>query len=86
MWDAHTGTELLTLTGQLDSILSVDWSLDSKRLAAACEDGTVQVYAMDIHDLLELAGRRVTPHPSEESCRKYLQLEKCPPIPQVSRP
>lgn len=86
VWDAHTGTELLTLTGQLDSILSVDWSPDSKRLAAACECGTVQVYATDIHDLLELAGKRVTPHPSEESCRKYLQSEKCPPIPQLSRP
>jgi len=84
LWDAATGKELLTLTGHIDSVKSVAWSPDTKRLASASEDGTIQVYAMDVHDLMALARQRVTAHPSEEGCKKYLHVDKCPPVPELS--
>jgi len=39
---------------------------------------------MDIRELLEIARQRVTAHPSDESCKKYLQVEKCPQVPTLS--
>jgi len=62
----------------------VAWSPDGKRLATAGADRIVQVYAADIRSLMALAGERVTDHPSEEGCRKYLHMDKCPPVPSLS--
>jgi len=71
----------LTLSDHSGLVSSVAWSPDGKRLATASEDDTVQIYAMDIHDLMALA--RVTAHPSEEGCKKYLHVDKCPPFPSL---
>jgi hypothetical protein len=61
----------------------VAWSPVGKRLATASEDQTVQVYAIDILDLMKLARQRITAQPSDEGCKKYLGLEKCPPFPKL---
>jgi WD40 repeat protein len=84
VWDAQTGEGLLTLSGHSDSVSSVAWSPDGKRLATGSDDRTVQIYAMDIRDLIALARQRVTAHPSEEGCKKYLNMDKCPPVPVLS--
>jgi WD40 repeat protein len=84
VWDAATGKELLTLSSHTGVVRSVAWSPDGRRLATASDDGMVQVYAMDIHDLMALARHRVTAHPSEEGCKKYLRVDKCPPVPELS--
>jgi WD40 repeat protein len=81
VWDAATGKELLTLSGS-EMVFSVAWSPDGKQLAVASRDGVVQVYAMDIHDLMDLARERVTTHPSSENCQKYLH-SACPPFPKL---
>jgi WD40 repeat protein len=81
IWDVESGKELLTLIGHNDSVSGVAWSPNGKLLATGSNDGTVQVYTMDIRDLMTLARQRVTAHPSEEGCRKYLQFERCPPVP-----
>lgn len=85
VWDAQ-GDELFTLREGDDTarIMSATWSPDGKRLATASEDGTVQVYAMDIRELMALARQRVTAHPSEEGCRKYFHVNKCPSVPELS--
>ncbi|MGA2075907.1 MAG: hypothetical protein ABSH52_20655 [Terriglobia bacterium] len=83
VWDAEAGKELLTLTGQTSRVLSVAWSPDGKRLAAVSGDHTVQVYAVEIHELMTLARERVTGHLLQESCKKYLQMDTCPPVPEL---
>ena len=84
VWESESGKELLTLSGHSDLVNSAAWSPGGKRLATASGDGTVQIYAMDIHDLMALARQRVTAHPSEEGCKKYLHVDKCPPFPELS--
>jgi WD40 repeat protein len=69
VWDAETGKELLTVGGHSRSVQSVAWGPDGKRLASASLDAAVQVYAMDVRDLMALARQRVTAHPSEERCK-----------------
>jgi protein-tyrosine phosphatase len=59
-WDAESGKELLTLRGHSDPVAGVAFSPDGKRLATASADGTVQVYALDMRELLHLARIRVT--------------------------
>jgi WD40 repeat protein len=83
VWDAETGEEFLSLSGHHDWVVSVAWSPDGKRLATGSSDGTVRVYAIDIHELLALARQRVTTHPSEDGCKKYLRMDKCPPFPDL---
>jgi WD40 repeat protein len=81
VWDSASGKELLTLPGHTKSVESVAWSPDGKRLASAGADGIVQVYAMDIHDLMKLARGRVTRELTPEECERYLQNRKCSALP-----
>jgi WD40 repeat protein len=80
VWDTTTGKELRTLR-LWGHIHSVAWSPDGRRLATGNDDDTVQIYAMDIRDLMALAHERVTPHPSNAACQKYLHMDKCPSVP-----
>ena len=42
--DVATGKPVFTYRGHRDSVNSIVWSLDSKRIASASDDGTVQVW------------------------------------------
>jgi WD40 repeat protein len=66
IWDAETGKYVLTLSGHDGWVTSVAWSLDGKRFASASEYGTVRVFAIGIRDLMTVAQRRLTDHPSEK--------------------
>ena len=81
VWDAASGQDLFTFKGHTLYVNSVAWSLDGKRLATASSDGTVQIYAMDVRLLLDLARKRVTREFTPDECKGYFQSEKCPPLP-----
>jgi WD40 repeat protein len=81
VWDAASGQELLTLMGHVGTVASAAWSPDGTRLATASHDGTVQVYSIDVRDLLDLARKRVTRDFTPDECKRYFQSEKCPPRP-----
>jgi WD40 repeat protein len=76
--DAASRQELLTLRGDNGSVRSVEWSPDGKRLASAGTNGNVQIYLIDIQDLLKLARSRVTRDLAPDECQRYFQSETCP--------
>jgi WD40 repeat protein len=78
VWDATSGSELLTLTVQPQGLLDVAITPDSKYLATAGRDGTVRLFVLDTEDLVALGKSRVTRSLTEEECQRYLHLESCP--------
>jgi WD40 repeat protein len=66
---------------EFERVLAVAFSQDGKRLATASRDGTVQVYALDPRELLNLARSRVTRDFTSEECQRYFQSATCPPLP-----
>jgi WD40 repeat protein len=81
LWGMSSAQELLTLPGFSDSVWSLAFSPKGKYLAAAYSNGTVQIYAMDINDLLKLARSRVTRDLTPEECQRYFQSKTCPKMP-----
>ncbi|MCI0633149.1 MAG: protein kinase [Actinobacteria bacterium] len=55
------------------------FSPDGTRLAYTAADGTVRVLALDVDDLIDLARSRLTRSWTQEECRTYLHVERCPP-------
>jgi hypothetical protein len=51
---------------------------NGRRLASAGSDGIVQFYALDTHDLLDLARSRVTRDFIPEECRAVFQHDNLP--------
>lgn len=81
IWDAASGRELISLAGHSGSILSVAWSRDGRRLASSGIDGVTQIYAVSIHELMDIARRRVTRNLTTIECQSYLHVDRCPAIP-----
>jgi WD40 repeat protein len=81
VWDAVSGKEVLTLRGHTGSVNGVAYSPDGKRLATTGWHNIVQIYALDIRELLDLARSRVTRSLTPEECKLYFQSETCPPLP-----
>jgi WD40 repeat protein len=75
---------LLTLRGHAGPVHDVAVSQDSNRMVTASFDGTAQVYALGIRELMDLAHARVTRRPpalTPGECKRYFQSETCPPLP-----
>ncbi|HLA93254.1 MAG TPA: hypothetical protein VJO36_06960, partial [Actinomycetota bacterium] len=76
VFDTRTGEELLVLRGH-DTVGKVVFSPDDSMLATA-GDGVVRIWALDIDDLLEIARENVTRSLTDEECRQYLHIDRCP--------
>ncbi|MGD2049071.1 MAG: LuxR C-terminal-related transcriptional regulator, partial [Chloroflexota bacterium] len=80
LWDAGSGEQLFVLIPQLGELLSLAFSSDGKYLAASGGDGSVRIYMMPVEELMALAQDRLTRDLTEEECRRYLHMERCPKI------
>jgi hypothetical protein len=61
----------------------VAFSPDGTKLASTSCDG-VRIWALDIDDLLEIAHQEARRSLTDEECRQYLHVERCPePEPAV---
>lgn len=79
LWDAANGDILLTLTGHDGFVDTLSFSPNNKMLAAGSfQDGTVQIYMLDIEELTALAQSRLTRSLTIEECQKYLHQAVCP--------
>jgi WD40 repeat protein len=79
VWDAASGRELFNFT-HTTGVEDVDFSPNGRQLATGTDDGMVRVIPLDLEELLQLAGARVTRSLTPAECRKYLHSE-CPHIP-----
>jgi WD40 repeat protein/serine/threonine protein kinase len=84
LWDGTTGEEQLVLWGHRSEVASVAFSPDGSRLVSVGLDGTLLVWALDIDDLVNIAGSRVTRDLTDVECRIWVG-EGCAPAPDVER-
>jgi len=78
LWDLATGRNQLTLFGHEGPVNTVAFSPDGRFVATVSGDGTVALHLLPIDELRELASTRVTRSLTDEECRQYLHLERCP--------
>ncbi|MGA7412647.1 MAG: hypothetical protein WBW33_19365 [Bryobacteraceae bacterium] len=83
VWEAKTGQDLLTLHGHQGQVMSVAWSPDGGKLASAAQDRTVQVYVVDPVQLINLVRSRIDRNLTTDECRRYLNTDHCPALPNV---
>jgi WD40 repeat protein/serine/threonine protein kinase len=81
LWDVASGSELLNLRSLGEYLSGVSFSPDGRRLATSNLAGLVNVYALDIHDLLATARKRVTRPLTLQECETYFQTAVCPALP-----
>ncbi len=78
LWDLATGREVLKLFGHDIVVNAVAFSPDGRFLATVSGDGTVALHLLPIDELRKLARERVTRTLTDEECRQYLHVGKCP--------
>jgi WD40 repeat protein len=79
--DAEGGQELLTLRGHANDVLGVASSPDGKLLATAGSDEAVQVYALDVRELLNLLGVESHATSLPTNVNDTSSPRPCPPLP-----
>jgi WD40 repeat protein len=77
LWDTATG-EVLTLFDHDLVVNAVAFSPDGRFLASVSGDGTVALDLLPIDELRDLARERVTRTLTDEECRQYLHVDRCP--------
>ena len=78
IFDAASGVRLLVLQAHDLIVTGISFDDDGRWLASASPDGVVRVWALDLDELIEIAGRNVTRALSDEECLQYLHVETCP--------
>lgn len=76
VWSLDTGVARLTLPG--GPFTDVSYSADGRYLAAATDHGEVQVFMIDLDELVAEAGSRLTRGFTDTECAQYLHLAECP--------
>jgi WD40 repeat protein len=80
LFDADTGAPQLVLPGPGCTTSTVAFSPDGTKLASASPCDGVRIWALDIADLLEIARREVARPLTDDECRQYLHVDRCPQL------
>jgi WD40 repeat protein len=78
VWDPQAGVQTLELDGHEALVFRVGFSPDGTKIASSDADGSVRVWALDLDDLIGIAHTKLTRSLTEEECRQYLHLDRCP--------
>ena len=78
VWDAESDVQRLVLPGHEGPATAVAFSPDGSMLVSSGADGIVRVWALDLDDLIRIANDRLTRGLTDDECRQYLHLERCP--------
>ena len=78
LFEADTGAQQLVLRGSVCAVQGVSFSPDDTKLASTSACDGVRIWALDIEDLLEIARREVPRALTDEECRQYLHMDRCP--------
>jgi WD40 repeat protein len=78
LFDADTGAQQLVLPGLGCPVSRLAFSPDGGKLATTSPCGGLRIWALDIADLLEIARREVPRALTEQECRQYLHMDRCP--------
>ena len=78
VWDAESGVQQLVLPGHVGGASGVVFSSDGLMLASSGLDGIVRVWALGLDDLIAIANDRLTRGFTDDECRQYLHVERCP--------
>jgi WD40 repeat protein/DNA-binding SARP family transcriptional activator/class 3 adenylate cyclase len=78
LFDPDTGSQQLVLRGSGCAVNGVSFSPDGTKLASTSACDGVRIWALDIDDLLEIARREVPRALTDEECRQYLHMDRCP--------
>jgi WD40 repeat protein len=78
LWDPDTGVQQLVLHGDGGRVVNVLFSPDGTQLGSVGADGMLRVWALDLDELIAIANTRLTRTLSDDECRQYLHLERCP--------
>jgi WD40 repeat protein/DNA-binding SARP family transcriptional activator len=78
LWDADSGAQVLVLRGHRSAVARLAFSRDGSMLASTSPEGSVRVWALDLDDLIAIARRKLTRAFTEEECRQYLHVARCP--------
>ena len=74
----ETGVEQLVLRGTERRVGNVLFSPDGSKLVSVADDGIVRVWALDLDDLIAIAESRLTRTLTDDECRQYLHVDRCP--------
>jgi WD40 repeat protein len=78
LFDGETGAPELVLRGSGCAVEGVAFSPDGMKLASTSWCDGVRIWALDIDDLLEIARREAGRSLTDEECRQYLHVDRCP--------
>lgn len=78
IWRVEDGRELLTLRGHATGVTAASFFPGGRHLATAGQDGTIRVYTLSIEELIDVARQRLTRGFTDQECRQYLGIDRCP--------
>ena len=78
LWDVEAGVQVLALQADDDTTFGAQFSPDGSKLATVSASGIARVWALDLDDLIAIARKGLTRGFTDNECRQYLHLERCP--------